>query len=133
MFEFEYVSLKDNDEIEVGLEVRLTGEIRRGISNSKTGELESVVKNIEEKTKEMLVIIDVRELQRWDSLGVFAILNQVVNDINPSLISSQKTPVSVIGLKDTDVFWAAKDKYPDCGEAILPWYSSVEEFLKVAT
>ena len=133
MFKYEYESLKDKDEIEVGLEVRLTGEIRRGISESKTDELESVVKDIEEKTREMLVIINVTKLQRWDSLGVFAILNQVINEINPSLISSQKIPVSVVGLKDTDVFWAAKDKYPDCGGEVLPWYSSVEEFLKAAT
>ena len=54
----------------------------------------------------------------------------IVKKINKELASRGKQPVSVIGPKESDLFYAARDKFPESGGAGLPWYDSLAEFLK---
>ena len=130
MFEVEYVTIRDTDDVDIGTEIKLTGEIRRGLGSGDEQKLKSIKEEIENHIKKDVVAINLLGLSRWDSLGIFSILDSVVKTINPVLIKKGKTPISIIGRKKSDVFVATRDKYPDSGGNGLPWFTSLDEFIK---
>jgi hypothetical protein len=130
MFKITYHDLIDVKGVNIGLEVRLEGELRYGISETQIEELEQVKRKILGRIMSDVIVINVLNLKRWDSLGINSLLAPFATKINEDLISKGRIPVSIVGDRKSDVFNAAKDKFIENGTDILPWFDSLETFVK---
>ena len=115
MFEVSSREMKDRQDVNIGTEVVLAGEIKYGVSTDQIVSLKQVLERLEYLAKSDVIAINVSALTFWDSLGVNSILGPIVKKINKELASRGKQPVSVIGPKESDLFYAARDKFPESG------------------
>ena len=118
-----------DEKINIGKVYKISGEIRYGIDS---GNLEPLIQLMEKIKKEYLsdvIVFNLTELKRWDSLGVRVII-PIILKLNEKLEKKGRNPIGIIGNIDSDLYIAAKDKYPDISPANLPWYSSYDDFAK---
>lgn len=129
MFTVKDQIISDKNGIGVGHEIILEGELRRGMPVQKIQELQKLEEKIAELSKTDIIALNVSSVSIWDSLGIFNLLDDVVKKINPDLLKRKKHPISIIGDINSDNFLAVRDKYPESGTEVLPWYRDVKGFL----
>ncbi len=120
--------LKDKKNVSVGTILQLSGEVGYGVDDATFGELKDAIKSLLALLESDVVIIDVRDLEYWDSLALRAVFDKI-EPINQKIKKQGGIPVCFIGSKTKDVFAAACERFPSNRTGVTPWYKDIEEYL----
>lgn len=132
MFKIETASILDKKSIKVGTRYKIIGEVRYGVREDEFKKLLDAMEVVKEKYLSEVILFDLTELKRWDSLGLRAVI-PVVLKLNKSLLSKRRLLIGIIGDVESGLYIAMKGKHPEVTDADLPWYATYEEFLKRAS
>ena len=130
MLTIEQIDIFNKEKINIGKKYKIIGEIRYGIDENKMEELSSLLLDVEQNYLADVIVFDLIELQRWDSLGIRAFIPTLL-ELNKILAQKGRVLISIIGDINSDIYAAAKDKHPDISETSLPWYSCFDSFMDV--
>lgn len=118
--------------ISVGKKISAIGFLRRGAPAEEIVAVEKEIAKVKDWYLSELVILDFSQLEELDSIGIRNTIPHIIT-YNKELIKKGRFPISIIGNKDSDVFYAVKDKFPDENlDNVLPWYPSEEAYIKAA-
>lgn len=130
MYNFKKSELKNSSDIQIGYIYKLSGEIIHGINEEKIKELEGIIEEFTEDSENQIIIFDLTDLKKWDSLGVTSLVGKTL-EINENLKKDRGVLISFVGNKDMDIYRAVTDKYTAIVvQDSLPWFNSVKDFLK---
>jgi len=130
MFSLETRELVSKEGVNIGFEIRLSGELIYGTPVEKYKELKKMIQRVEQLAVSDVIAVNVLNLNRWDSLGVTQTLKPIIQ-INRGLLSKGRVPISVIGKKESDNYYAARDKFIQENDTeLLPWHENLQSFLE---
>ena len=129
MFTLGIEHILNDEKINIGKIYKISGEVRYGIDSNELKPLIQIMEKIKKEYLSDVIVFDLTELKRWDSLGVRVII-PIILELNKKLERKGRNQIAIIGNISSDLYIAAKDKYPDICSVKLPWYSSYDEFAK---
>ena len=126
---FERVKLENSRGIRIGYVYKFTGKVGY-VTETKDFELfQADFEKIKEESKAgEVVVLDVTNLIRWDTLSLKVIFPTIV-PINKELEVKRKPLIGVIGNKSGDVFDASWERHKESGTDTVPWFATLQEYL----
>ena len=129
MLQLNFKHILNDEKISIGKRYEISGEIRYGIKSDDLKPLFQIMENIDKEYLSEVIVFDLTQLTRWDSLGIRTIIPNILK-LNEKLEKKGRSLIGIIGDENSDLYAAAKDKHPDISQENLPWYPSYDEFLR---
>jgi hypothetical protein len=119
--------LKKNN-VEIGYILSLAGKVGLETPSDSLAELNTLVGGLKRDFTGAVIVLDTSNLVRWDTYGMKIIIPPIL-EVNKSLRSLGRPPISIIGDADRDIFSAVRERWARQAEDI-PWFLTVEKFFE---
>lgn len=131
LYQINQKPFKTKDQVSVGFIFEITGELIYGLEIDEIKKLGDHITNIKKLSETNIILLDLRRLNRWDSLGMGLVVGELLNTSKALIKDKGRPPIIFIGSKEEDYYKATKDKYfTEIHDGTIAWFESTEAFLQ---
>ncbi len=121
-------ALNNELSLRIGYIYSIQGVLGHGTPDNEIVKFDSNFKSINDEYKSELILIDVRSLLRWETIGISLVVPLIIA-ANNELRLRGKPPIGIIGDKEKDPYDAVDERYSDSIAAgNIEWFESIEAY-----
>lgn len=129
MFSYTTFRLDNNLSLSVGLKFDLKGELIYGSPKEDIALFKKLSNYIKDQSSSENIVIDLTLLTEWHSIALKEFIPQISAINKEHLTTNKRTPVSIVGSKSGDVYWAVEEKHKaELESGTIPWFTTFEEY-----